>query len=236
MVNVNFFFKVGHRWRSRSQVKFFWMSGKPLPQGTYMRNMKALSERVQNLWPMLKLSNKQTDRAKTICPRYHCRGNKNEFPDNLSMNLKTRKRNFKLILVHQPFVTNQQDLSNIFRYTENFFSLFLILYFGYSWAVCRIVAASYKILMKSDETVRKSVLMNKPCKFKVFGINYAYTCLSLVILWIIDTLSDTHLLTSTFLASILLGPAEHTGAEVLAESWVDCIVSYGLLLASDGNL
>ena len=57
--NVNFFFEVGHRWRSRSQVNFFCMSGKPLSQGTYIPNMKALSESVQNLWPMLKLSNKQ---------------------------------------------------------------------------------------------------------------------------------------------------------------------------------
>ena len=29
------------------------MSGKPLSQGTYMPNMKALSETVQKLWPML---------------------------------------------------------------------------------------------------------------------------------------------------------------------------------------
>ena len=41
------------RWRSRSQV-IFCTSGKPLSQGTYMSNMKALSERIQNLWPMLK--------------------------------------------------------------------------------------------------------------------------------------------------------------------------------------
>ena len=61
MTNVNFFFKVGHSWRSMSQVKIFRMSGKPLSQGTYMPYMKALSERVQNLWPMLKLSNKQTN-------------------------------------------------------------------------------------------------------------------------------------------------------------------------------
>ena len=47
------------------------------------------------------------------------------------------------------------------------------------------------------------------------------TCLSLVMLCIIETLSDTHLLTSTFLDSILLGPVEGGGAEVLAESWVD---------------
>ena len=41
---------------------FFCMNGKPLSQGTYMSNMKALSERIQNLWPMLKLSNKQTNK------------------------------------------------------------------------------------------------------------------------------------------------------------------------------
>ena len=44
-----FFFKVGHRSRSRSQVKIFCMSWKPLSQGTYMPNMKALSETVQKL-------------------------------------------------------------------------------------------------------------------------------------------------------------------------------------------
>ena len=61
-----FFFKVGHRQRSRSQVKIFCMSVKPLSQGTYMpkNRMKALSEKVQNLWPMLKLSNKQTNTQK----------------------------------------------------------------------------------------------------------------------------------------------------------------------------
>ena len=48
MTNVNFFFfKVGHR--SRSEVKIFCMSGKPLSQGTYMSNIKALSEMVQEL-------------------------------------------------------------------------------------------------------------------------------------------------------------------------------------------
>ena len=61
-----FLFKVGHRWRSRSLVKFFCMSGKPLSQGTYMPNMKVLSERVQNLWPMLKLSNKQTGQKQNV--------------------------------------------------------------------------------------------------------------------------------------------------------------------------
>ena len=40
-----FFFKVGHR--SRSEVKLFCMSGKPLSQGTYMLNIKALSQTVQ---------------------------------------------------------------------------------------------------------------------------------------------------------------------------------------------
>ena len=44
-----FFFKVGHRSRSRSEVKTFYMSGKPLPQGTSMPNMKRLSETVQKL-------------------------------------------------------------------------------------------------------------------------------------------------------------------------------------------
>ena len=47
---------------SRSQVKvkvkvrdqiFFCMSGKPLSQGTYMPNIKALSKTIQKLWPML---------------------------------------------------------------------------------------------------------------------------------------------------------------------------------------
>ena len=49
----NFFFKVSNRSRSRSQVKYFCMSGKPLSQGTYMPNMKALPEMVQKLLPML---------------------------------------------------------------------------------------------------------------------------------------------------------------------------------------
>ena len=44
----HFLFKVGHRSRSRSQV-VFCMSGKTLSQGTYMPNMKALSETVQKL-------------------------------------------------------------------------------------------------------------------------------------------------------------------------------------------
>ena len=49
MTNVIFFFKVGHRSWSRSQVKCFCMSGKPLSQGTHMLNMKALSKMVQKL-------------------------------------------------------------------------------------------------------------------------------------------------------------------------------------------
>ena len=60
MTNVKIvqkFFKVGHR--SRSQVKTFFMSGKPSSQGTYLPNIKALSQTVQKLWPMLKLSNQQ---------------------------------------------------------------------------------------------------------------------------------------------------------------------------------
>ena len=69
------------------------MSGKPLSQGTYMPNMKALSERVQNLWPMLKLSNKQTnqqtDRAQTICACYRYPGHKKV--DCLHETLKTMK-------------------------------------------------------------------------------------------------------------------------------------------------
>ena len=64
------------------------MSGKPLSQGTYMPNIKDLSQTVQKLWPMLKLSkqqtnqqtnkptNQQTDRAKAICPRYRYRAHK----------------------------------------------------------------------------------------------------------------------------------------------------------------
>ena len=47
MTNVNFFFKVGHR--SRSRVIFFCMSGKLLSQEIYMPNIKALSEMVQKL-------------------------------------------------------------------------------------------------------------------------------------------------------------------------------------------
>ena len=46
MNNVNFF-KVGHR--SRSQVKIFCISWKPLSQGIYMPNIKALSQTVQKL-------------------------------------------------------------------------------------------------------------------------------------------------------------------------------------------
>ena len=49
MINVNIFFKVGHRSESRSQVKIFCMSGKPLSQGTYMPNIKALSQTVHRL-------------------------------------------------------------------------------------------------------------------------------------------------------------------------------------------
>ena len=55
------FFKVGNRSRSKSQVKIFCMSGKPLSQGTYMPNIKALSQMVQKFWPMLKFSNQQTN-------------------------------------------------------------------------------------------------------------------------------------------------------------------------------
>ena len=43
--------------------------------------MKALSERVQNLWlnvKVLQQTNQQTDRAKTICPRYRYWGHKNQ--------------------------------------------------------------------------------------------------------------------------------------------------------------
>ena len=60
MTNVNIFFKVDHR--SRSRVKMLCMSEKPLSQGTYMPNIKALFQTVQKLWPMLKLSNQQTNR------------------------------------------------------------------------------------------------------------------------------------------------------------------------------
>ena len=42
-----FFFKVGHR------SFFFCMSEKSLSAGTYMPNIKGLSEMVQKLWPML---------------------------------------------------------------------------------------------------------------------------------------------------------------------------------------
>ena len=41
MTNVNFFIK-GHKSGSRSQIKFFCTSGKPLSQGTCMPNIKAL--------------------------------------------------------------------------------------------------------------------------------------------------------------------------------------------------
>ena len=34
----------------------FCMSGKPLSQGTHISNMKALSEKVKELWPMLYFS------------------------------------------------------------------------------------------------------------------------------------------------------------------------------------
>ena len=43
MTNVNFFFKVGHMSKSRSEVRFFCMSGKPLSQGTYMPNKGSTS-------------------------------------------------------------------------------------------------------------------------------------------------------------------------------------------------
>ena len=49
----------------------------PLLQETYMPNMKALSEMVKKLRPMLKLSNQQIDRAKTVCPCYRYQGHKN---------------------------------------------------------------------------------------------------------------------------------------------------------------
>ena len=68
MTNVIFFFKVGHR--SRSLVRIFCMSMKFLSQGTYMPNMKALSEMVKKLWPMLifslKLVTGQGHRSKTF--------------------------------------------------------------------------------------------------------------------------------------------------------------------------
>ena len=41
---------------SRSQVKYFCMSMKPLSHGIYMPNRKALSETVKKLWPMLTFS------------------------------------------------------------------------------------------------------------------------------------------------------------------------------------
>ena len=89
----HFFFKVDHESRSRSQVKIVYMSGKSLSQGTYMPNLKALSETVQKLWPMLELSNQQTnnkptDRAKTICPRYRNRGHKIASAINNMSNIK----------------------------------------------------------------------------------------------------------------------------------------------------
>ena len=62
MSNVNFFFKVGHRSWSRSEAKFFCMSGKPLSQGTYMSKIKVLSQTVQKLGPMLKLTSQQTNK------------------------------------------------------------------------------------------------------------------------------------------------------------------------------
>ena len=61
MTNVIFFFKVGHRSRLRSQVRNVCISGKPLSQGTHIPNVKALPQTVQKLWPMLKLSNQQTN-------------------------------------------------------------------------------------------------------------------------------------------------------------------------------
>ena len=63
MTNVIFFFKVGQGQRS-----LFCMSGKPLPQATYMPNIKALSQIVQKLWPMLKLSNQHTNKPTTNKP------------------------------------------------------------------------------------------------------------------------------------------------------------------------
>ena len=66
----------GHGHRS---IYFFCMSGKPLSQGTYMTNMKSLSETVKKLWPMLIFSLKkvtgkgQGHRSKsyTVQPRYN---------------------------------------------------------------------------------------------------------------------------------------------------------------------
>ena len=76
---LNFFWSRSQS-SSRSHVKIFCVIVKLLSQGIYMPNMKALSQLVQKLWPMLKFSNKQTnqqtDRAKTICPRYCYRGHK----------------------------------------------------------------------------------------------------------------------------------------------------------------
>ena len=72
-------FKVGHS--SRSQVKIFCMSGKPLSQETYMPNIKALSQTVLKLWPLdvkvVQPTNKPTNRqGKNNMSRHHYLGHK----------------------------------------------------------------------------------------------------------------------------------------------------------------
>ena len=54
MLKFCVFTKVGQRSRSRSPGHNFSIHGKVLPQSIHMSNMKAISQRIQKLWTMLK--------------------------------------------------------------------------------------------------------------------------------------------------------------------------------------
>ena len=76
MTNVNFFFKEGHKSRSRSEVNFFiWVGSpchkEPTVHAKYKGSTSNSSKVMFNLksCPTNKPKNPQTDRAKTICPR-----------------------------------------------------------------------------------------------------------------------------------------------------------------------
>ena len=71
-------FKIGHSSRSRSQVKIFVFVTRNL-HAKYkcaISNGKQVMTNVK-VGPSNKPKNQQTDRAKTICPRYRYRGHKN---------------------------------------------------------------------------------------------------------------------------------------------------------------
>ena len=71
MINVNFFFKLGHRSRSRPEVKIFYMSGKPLSQETYkpkgsISNGSKVMTNVKVVQPTNPQTNKQTGQKQYV--------------------------------------------------------------------------------------------------------------------------------------------------------------------------